>query len=270
MKLFADPTLALMGDSSFSEFRKVRYPYNFSSHDICLCHSRLLHTCVCIPVWWQVLITQVAAFCRLVPCNCPALAHMSHALTILLIMLAVHCSCQSLQEGKAGMPGRVWRTGNVQVVQNLKIIPNCLHPRNKLDDAHVDRLAELVYIPVYDSARPHGGPVAVLEALLSFNSTDSMLVANFISFVGAALSCLKVRGSSCKQHVQTHVQTYCLPQARPYNVITCLVRCCVCCFIWVPLVLDAMYGALSNSFSHLAYVVAAVVLVESTPSACAS
>jgi hypothetical protein len=90
------------------------------------------------------------------------------------------------------MPGRVWIGGCVQVVQNINIIPNCLHPRSKLSDALVEHVGEVVYITVYDPERPHVGPVAVLEALFACKSTDSMMVANFISFVGSTLLQMKV------------------------------------------------------------------------------
>lgn len=90
-----------------------------------------------------------------------------------------------------GMPGRVWRTGSVQIIQNIKIIPPTLHPRNRLGDVLVRKVAELIYIPVYD-ANVLRGPVAILEVLLSSTATDSMLVANLISYVGAVLTSLQL------------------------------------------------------------------------------
>lgn len=81
----------------------------------------------------------------------------------------------------------------MQVVQNLCIIPEVLHPRCRLPDAASAAVGEVLYIPVYDLHTPHAGPVAVLEALLSATATDSMLVANFISVVGNVLSCMQVR-----------------------------------------------------------------------------
>jgi sensor c-di-GMP phosphodiesterase-like protein len=103
------------------------------------------------------------------------------------------CSCQNWQFGHQGMPGRVLRSGCVQVVQNLRIIPDVLHPRSRLSEAVADEVGEVVYVPVFDTTRPHVGPVAVLEALLLARATDSMLVANFISIAGSALSALQVR-----------------------------------------------------------------------------
>lgn len=93
------------------------------------------------------------------------------------------------------MPGRVLKSGCVQVVQNLRIIPGVLHPRNRIADSVADLVGEVVYVPVYCTSRPHVGPVAVLEAVLSAHATDAMLVANFISIAGTALSAMKVRGA---------------------------------------------------------------------------
>lgn len=101
-------------------------------------------------------------------------------------------SCQSMQFGHQGMPGRVLKSGCVQVVQNLRIIPDVLHPRCRLPEAMAVGVGELLYIPVYDLHAPHAGPVAVLEALLSATATDSMLVANFISVMGNMLSCVQL------------------------------------------------------------------------------
>jgi hypothetical protein len=97
-----------------------------------------------------------------------------------------------MQFGHQGMPGRVLKSGCVQVVQNLRIIPDVLHPRCRLPEAMAVGVGELLYIPVYDMHAPHAGPVAVLEALLSATATDSMLVANFISVMGNMLSCVQV------------------------------------------------------------------------------
>lgn len=91
------------------------------------------------------------------------------------------------------MPGRVLKSGCVQVVQNLRIIPDVLHPRCRLTDAVTDYIGEAVYVPVFCTSRPHLGPVAVLEAVLSAHATDAMLVANFISIAGTALSAMQVR-----------------------------------------------------------------------------
>ncbi|KAF8062105.1 WDR19 [Scenedesmus sp. PABB004] len=101
-------------------------------------------------------------------------------------------SLSAPQFGHEGMPGRVLKSGCVQVVQNIRIIPDALHPRSALGAAAAEGVGETVYVPVYDPARPHAGPVAVLEALLSARATDSMLVANFISFVGSVLAALQL------------------------------------------------------------------------------
>jgi len=93
------------------------------------------------------------------------------------------------------MPGRVFRSGCVQVVQNLRVLPACLHPRSRLDALGLaERVAGALYLPVYDAARPKAGAVAVLEALLSARAPDSMLMANLMSLVGSQLAALQVRG----------------------------------------------------------------------------
>lgn len=98
------------------------------------------------------------------------------------------------------MPGRVFRSGRVQVVQNLRVLPSCLHPRSRLGDALAERLGEALYLPVYDLAAPDAGPLAVIEALLARGAPDSMLVANLMSFMGSQMGPLTVRlrrGTRC-------------------------------------------------------------------------
>ncbi|KIZ04860.1 hypothetical protein MNEG_3092 [Monoraphidium neglectum] len=81
-------------------------------------------------------------------------------------------SAQCHDCGRLSMPGRVFRSGHVQVVQNLRVLPSCLHPRSRLDGALADRVAEALYLPVYDRERPESGPAAVLEALLCARDGD--------------------------------------------------------------------------------------------------
>ena len=46
------------------------------------------------------------------------------------------CSCQFGITGSGlGMLGKVWSTGALQVVQQIGIIPQSVHPRNKLKGA---------------------------------------------------------------------------------------------------------------------------------------
>jgi hypothetical protein len=48
----------------------------------------------------------------------------------------VRRSCeQGIASAGLGMLGKVWSTGALQVVQNVAIIPQSVHPRNKLDSA---------------------------------------------------------------------------------------------------------------------------------------
>ncbi|KAI8476336.1 MAG: hypothetical protein J3K34DRAFT_401960, partial [Monoraphidium minutum] len=99
--------------------------------------------------------------------------------------------CSSLS-----MPGRVFGSGHVQVVQNLRVLPARLHPRSRLDGGLAGRVSEALYMPVYDAAAPTAGPVAVLEALLSSRAADSMLVANLMSFMGSSLTAVQLSLSS--------------------------------------------------------------------------
>ncbi len=78
-------------------------------------------------------------------------------------------------------------------VQNIHIIPPSLHPRSRLADLQARRVAEIVYVPVYDPSGSHPyAPVAVLEAFCAADATDSMLVANLISFIGSLLTSVQV------------------------------------------------------------------------------
>mmetsp|Transcript_23432 Transcript_23432/g.51442 ORF Transcript_23432/g.51442 Transcript_23432/m.51442 type:complete len:387 (-) Transcript_23432:1015-2175(-) len=105
-------------------------------------------------------------------------------------------SCQFPLQYKNSMPGRVWRTGAVQIVQSLKIIPPCLHPRSQLKDDDLEKLAEVLYIPVFDVTRPTKGPVTVLEVFLSAKAPEAMLVADFISFITATLAAVNLSVSN--------------------------------------------------------------------------
>ncbi|PNH05743.1 hypothetical protein TSOC_007971, partial [Tetrabaena socialis] len=44
-------------------------------------------------------------------------------------------SCQGPVFFRNSMPGKVWRSGAVQIVQNLRILPPTLHPRSQLSGA---------------------------------------------------------------------------------------------------------------------------------------
>lgn len=106
-------------------------------------------------------------------------------------------SCRTHLPDTHGMPGRVWHSGCCTVVQNIHIIPPSLHPRSRLVDVQARRVAEIVYVPVYDpSSRNPSGPVAVLEAFCAADATDSMLVANLISFIGSLLTSVQLSLSS--------------------------------------------------------------------------
>lgn len=59
-------------------------------------------------------------------------------------------------------------------------------------DPEMDRLAESLYVPVYDLSRPARGPVCVIEVLCSVKAPESMLVPDFISFVSNVLTLLQL------------------------------------------------------------------------------
>lgn len=106
-------------------------------------------------------------------------------------------SCRTHLPDTHGMPGRVWHSGCCTVVQNIHIIPPSLHPRSRLADLQARRVAEIVYVPVYDPSGSHPyAPVAVLEAFCAADATDSMLVANLISFIGSLLTSVQLSLSS--------------------------------------------------------------------------
>jgi hypothetical protein len=62
--------------------------------------------------------------------------------------------------GRLSMPGRVFRSGCVQVVQNLRVLPACLHPRSRLGDDLAESIGEALYLVggVGGRFRPFGAP----------------------------------------------------------------------------------------------------------------
>lgn len=97
-------------------------------------------------------------------------------------------SCQvGIQRSALGMLGKVWGSGSLYVVQNLSIIPTSVHPRNKLPDVLLERIAESAYIPIFDLRNPSLGVVACLEVMMSSSATQE-LIANVISHTCDLLS----------------------------------------------------------------------------------
>ncbi len=126
--------------------------------------------------------------------------------------------------------GTAFKSGAVQVVQDLRLLcPATMAPRLLLDgevdgrgavrhlpprrahhpppqhtlthlasfptsppaDADLDQLGEALYIPVHDLLRPPGaGPAAVLEALLPAQAPHAFLAADLLSFLSASLATL--------------------------------------------------------------------------------
>lgn len=157
-------------------------------------HSNLVHTLSLVQAWFP-----TANF------TTPTQAQEVYLYAEPSIALITDAALQSFRAASTAQPflfrscmaGRVWRSGAVQIVQNLKIIPNTVHPRSSLADEQLDTLCEVVYLPVYDACRAfHQAPVAVLEALFSVRAEDGMAVADFISFAGRVLGQLQLSLSS--------------------------------------------------------------------------
>lgn len=104
-------------------------------------------------------------------------------------------AARSLERGitgsAIGMLGKVWSSGALAVVQNVAIIPSSVHPRDKLEGGLTERMAELVYIPIYDQAQPDAGVLACLEVAVSAVATEA-LVANVISEAADLLAQLQL------------------------------------------------------------------------------
>jgi hypothetical protein len=56
-------------------------------------------------------------------------------------------------------------------------------------------VGELVYIPIYDRYQLGNGVIALLEILMPTHVSESMLVANVISFVSTTMDSLMVRST---------------------------------------------------------------------------
>ena len=91
---------------------------------------------------------------------------MRHSSYRLLLSL---CSCESgISRSAVGMLGKVWSSGALAVVQNVAIIPTCVHPRNKLDGATL--AAALVHCrPPKTSAAPHCGTCSPCICILKIS-----------------------------------------------------------------------------------------------------
>ncbi|KAK9846372.1 hypothetical protein WJX81_002535 [Elliptochloris bilobata] len=102
-------------------------------------------------------------------------------------------SCeQGISSAGLGMLGKVWSTGALQVVQNVAIIPQSVHPRNKLDSSLARLVSELIYIPIYDVALPKDGVQAVLELVVAADAQENQIVGNVISYVSNILDELQL------------------------------------------------------------------------------
>jgi len=112
------------------------------------------------------------------------------------------------------MLGKVWSSGALAVVQNVAIIPSSVHPRDKLEGGLTDRLAELMYIPIYDMRQPDAGVLACLEVAISAAATEA-LVANIISEAADLLSQLQLALSKPEDMQRTSSGSSASPRSTP-------------------------------------------------------
>lgn len=121
-------------------------------------------------------------------------SHMAFSVLVTLTRTRAHpCpvaprSCSAPLAFSKGLAPRVARSGSVQVVQSLRIIPPSMHPRAALCAGAMSRVSEVLYLPLFDSSRAGHGPVAVLEAFMSVRSVAPCQPADLISYVASAAS----------------------------------------------------------------------------------
>jgi hypothetical protein len=135
-------------------------------------------------------------------------------------------SCSQPLLYRDGLAPRVGRSGSVQVVQSLRILPPSLHPRCFLTCEYgptlnreirlgeparshhlhlhspvcagelMARLSESIWVPIFDLSHPSVGAIAVIEAFISSKAPESMLLADFISYVSSAVPHLNLSVTS--------------------------------------------------------------------------
>jgi len=105
-------------------------------------------------------------------------------------------SCSTPLPFGNGLAPRVARSGAVQVIQSLAIIPPTMHPRKLLSPNEMLHVSEVVYMPLFDCSVSARFPVAVLEAFISSCSSEPCQPADLISFVSCALEELNMSLSS--------------------------------------------------------------------------
>uniref|UniRef100_A0A1D2A7P9 Uncharacterized protein n=1 Tax=Auxenochlorella protothecoides TaxID=3075 RepID=A0A1D2A7P9_AUXPR len=114
-----------------------------------------------------------------------------------LIDFQMQCRNTGVQLGFLGPMGKVWENGSVQVVQGADSLPSECHPRDRLKGALLESIAEIIYIPIYDTAATvSGGVLAVLELMVSSDAHDPQVVANTIACVARILDSLALHLSS--------------------------------------------------------------------------
>lgn len=114
-----------------------------------------------------------------------------------------HAAC--CQEGvtvsQLGPMGKVWESGAVQVVQCADSLSPEMHPCNRLPGEMSRRIAECIYVPLYDgTGTVSQGVLAVVELLIRRHSDEYMVVANAISCLTHLMEALQL--SLCNPHQQ--------------------------------------------------------------------
>ncbi len=102
-------------------------------------------------------------------------------------------SCQQPLRALDGLPSRVSRSMSVVVVQSLVALPSTMHPGDKLQGSDIERMADALYIPVFDvDSGTSSSPLAVLEIFLTAcphegGGSPLLSAADVISVVSGAL-----------------------------------------------------------------------------------
>lgn len=110
------------------------------------------------------------------------------------------CTQEGVTVSQLGPMGKVWESGAVQVVQCAESLSEETHPRNRLPGELSRRIAECIYVPVYDrTGQVSQGVLAVVELLVQAQAHDPMVVANAISCLTHVMEALQLSISNPHQ-----------------------------------------------------------------------
>lgn len=128
----------------------------------------------------------------------------------------IGCAQEGVTVSQLGPMGKVWESGAVQVVQCADSLSCDAHPRNRLPGELSGRIAECVYLPVYDrTGQVSQGVLAVVELLVRSQAADYMVVANAISCVTHLMEALQL--SLSNPHQQQHASAPATNSAAPHT-----------------------------------------------------